>query len=169
MTQNEAKKILATITSLYPHFAKGRSIGLTTQMWQYALQDCSLEQGMAALMEYFATDTSGYPPVPGNLRAIISRKSQGETLSDLEAWHLVRKAISRSAYYSGEEFRKLPPLLQQLVGSPSSLREWANMEEQLVQTSVASMFMRAYRNRVEQEARSVPFLGAPELPALMEE
>jgi hypothetical protein len=56
-----------------------------------------------------------------------------------------------SYYNAAEEFQRLPPLLQRIVGSPNQLREWAIMEAETVNSVVQSNFMRSYKAVVAQE------------------
>jgi predicted small lipoprotein YifL len=77
--------------------------------------------------------------------------TQPEEMTEQEAWALVSKAIRNSAYNSAEEFAKLPPVVQRLVGSPSQLREWGQMDSDTVNSVVASNFQRSYRARAKNE------------------
>ena len=61
------------------------------------------------------------------------------------------KATRRSILNSKEEFEKLPPILQRLVGSPSKLKEWALMDADTVNSVVASNLMRSYKVIAEKE------------------
>ena len=67
------------------------------------------------------------------------------------AFDIQPDAISNGLYGAGEEFAKLPPLLQRLVGSPAQLGEWARMDSAAVQSVVASNFQRAFRVAQERE------------------
>ena len=49
------------------------------------------------------------------------------------------------------EFDKLPPVIQRLVGAPSQLQEWAQMDSDTVNSVVASNFQRSYRARAKNE------------------
>ena len=62
---------------------------------------------------------------------------------------MVKSAIS---YYNATEtFSRLPPILQKIVGSPNTLREWAQMEAETVDSVIQSNFMRSYKVRAAQE------------------
>jgi hypothetical protein len=53
---------------------------------------------------------------------------------------------TKSKYYSHEsEFQKLPSILQKLVGSANQLVEWNRMSDTVLESVVASNFMRSYR------------------------
>ena len=88
-----------------------------------------------------------------------------QELTELEAWALVTKAIRNGLYGADEEFAKLPPLVQQAVGQPRCLTEWAMLgaEDKAV---TQSNFMRSYRAVVyrAKELSKMP----PEVRALIE-
>ena len=73
------------------------------------------------------------------------------TMTEAEAWELISKAIRNGLYGAGEEYAKLPPLLQRLVGSPEQLGVWARMDSATVQSVVASNVQRAFRVAQERE------------------
>ena len=70
--------------------------------------DLDYQQAQAALKAYAQTDTSGFAPSVGQLRAKVVELTTAAEMFEGEAWALVRRAIGRSAYYSSEEFAKLP-------------------------------------------------------------
>ena len=79
-------------------------------------------------------------------------------MSELEAWGLVRRAVQNGIYGAQKEFDALPPVVQQCVGSPSQLKEWALLDEDVVASVVASNFQRSYRARA---AQAKEFLALP--------
>ena len=111
------------------------------------------EDAKKALMVFIATDTKGFAPAPGMLLNIISNAMQRKEMSGAEAWDYAKKAASRSLYFSGEEFRKLPPAVQAVVRSPDTLHQWASMDEWSLQHSVEPWFLRAYEDQIERECR----------------
>ena len=65
---------------------------------------------------------------------------------------MVQNAICRAGYHAKEEFDKLPPEVQNAVGSPNVLRQWARVEQDELATVVQSNFMRAFRARGKSDA-----------------
>jgi hypothetical protein len=80
-------------------------------------------------------------------------------MTELEAWELVSKATRNSTYNSAQEFAKLPPVVQRLVGSHMQLKEWAAMDAETLQSVVASNFQRSYKVRAKNERE---YLALPE-------
>ena len=166
MNRQETSRILAMITAIYPAFLKDRDPKILADVWHRVFMEDPYELVERALSAFIASDTKGFPPTPGAINAFIVKSRQLREMTDMEAWGLVYKAVTRGYYNSREEFEKLPPMIRKIVGSPSQLWEWAQMSTGEVNTVVASAFMRTYRARQEME-REMRFLSAPpeEMPA----
>ena len=154
MTLEETGKILAVIKKEYPHAFKD----LTPQekkekivFWQEMFSEDDYGVVGAAVKTYIATDTTGYAPIIGQIKANIRKLTKPDDMSEQEAVNLVLKAAANSNYGAKEEFDKLPPILQRLVGSPSKLKEWAMMDIDTVNSVVASNLMRSYKVITEKE------------------
>lgn len=154
MTQNETNKILSIIAEVYPAFRRDRNPKFISQLWHTIFSSIPYQQVEQALAEFYATDTKGYPPVPGALRELIVSRMQQEQLSDTEAWQLTLRAIRRGIYNSREEFDKLPPVVRQVVRNPEAIHSWAFLDDWQVQHSVAPWFFRAYNSAVEKYCSS---------------
>jgi hypothetical protein len=93
--------------------------------------------------------TLKYPPTIADVKEKIAMITQPPAMTEMEAWQMVKSAIS---YYNATEtFSRLPPILQKIVGSPNTLREWAQMEAETVDSVIQSNFMRSYKVRAAQE------------------
>lgn len=125
-------------------------------VWYELLKDLPYEQANIAIQKYMLTEK--FPPTISDIRTkaneIVAQVE--ESMSELEAWSLVGKAISNSGYHAQEEFDKLPEACQRAVGNPSNLKEWAMMESEKVATVEQSHFIRNYRvavQRMKEEAK----------------
>ena len=149
MTQQETNKILALMVEVYPRFNEGRNPQLTSRLWSTLFADEPYEWVEKAFMAFVATDTKGFPPSPGAIKDKIRQLSGSEEPTELQAWGVVLKAISNSAYNSKSEFDKLPRPIQEIVGYPGQLYEWSQMDSDEVNSVIASNFQRSYRARSE--------------------
>ena len=116
------------------------------------LKDLDYEVLTSAVQKHMMT--SPFPPTIADLRSNAAQFLPGGSateMTDLEAWELVRRAISNSGYHADEEFQKLPELVQKAVGNPANLREWATMDIETVNSVEQSHFIRAYRSVVSRE------------------
>lgn len=143
MTLGEMVKILTMISAYYPTFNNGRDPEVTSKAWHLLFADDSFSAVQNALLAYVATDTKGFPPMPGQLKEQM--KPKVSEVSSFEAWHEVKKALSNGIYGSKEEFEKLSPICKRIVGSPAVLREWATLDSEELDTVVSSNFQRNYR------------------------
>lgn len=154
MNKLETAEIMTLLQSIYPDSFRGMTndaAKLRVAIWQKTFDDDPAPLVQAAVQAYIATDTKGFAPVPGQIKEQIVRLQNPDELTGQEAWNLIAKALSNGIYGSTEEFAKLPPAVQKLVGSPAVLREWAMPDTATAQSVVASNFQRSYRATEAQE------------------
>ena len=134
-------------------------------VWYEMLKDIDypvLMQGCYKLIQ-----SSPYPPTIADIRAsCASLTAEPQRLTDLEAWALVRKALSNGTYGAEQEYAKLPPLVQKAVGSPANIREMAQADMESVATVFQSQFLRAYRAEVQRQADMAKL--SPKIRTLLE-
>lgn len=153
MTAIEASAVLEYLKAAYPiAYAKTDDSGLKTAItvWADVFEDMPVEAVMAALKAYISADTSGRAPAPGQIRDIIFRAMEKQNNSGLpseeKAVMLVKSAAANSGYNSVEEFKRLPPIIQDILGWPGTLRTWAMLDRSEFETVVLSQFRRQYRD-----------------------
>lgn len=161
MTKKEMAEILALMQANYPDDFRGMSDSAMTgkiNLWFMQFRDDEYRDVLAAVMAHIATDTSRFMPPIGVIKAKLTEIRLPEELTPQEAWEMVSRATRNSTYNSGEEFAKLPPVVQRLVGSPMQLKEWAAMDTETLQSVVGSNFQRSYKVRAAKERE---FLALP--------
>ena len=141
----------------YPNY-KPNDISETVDVWHMMLSDYDYNLVAMALKAYILSDTSGFAPSIGQLVAKIQTLTKPKELSEMEAWSLVKKAISNSAYDYVEEFHKLPHIIQKCIGSAYQLKCWA-LDEDFNEQVASSNFARSYRTMV---ARQEEFVKMPQ-------
>ena len=153
MTIQETGKIFTVIKANYPNWGAGKE---TLILWSQMFAEDDFELVGAAVKAFIAQDDKGFAPVIGQIKQLIL-KANDTSLGEGEAWAMIRKALSNGLYGSCEEFAKLPPILQRVVGSPDQLEQWAMVTEGL-DTVIQSQVKRAYRQELEREQfnRSLP-------------
>ena len=142
MTRDEVKKIVAIIKYTYPKSIKDEEVSMVVDAWAFILADEDSKAIGEAVKKYCASGNA-FAPNPGQL--IQMAKPPEKSLSEMEAWSMVRKAIANGIYGAEKEYSKLPPTVQKAVGDPGQLRAWAMMEIDSLQTVAQSNFMRVYR------------------------
>ena len=150
----ETAKLMAILETAYPMFYAKKTQQEredAIRLWAEMFADEPGEVVAVAVKALIKSRVSTFPPGIGEITEKIQQITQPEQMTELEAWNLVLKAISNSNYNSGEEFRKLPLVVQRLVGAPSQLQQWAAMDSETVNSVVASNFQRSYKVRAKHE------------------
>lgn len=163
MTDYEIGRLVYAVRGTYPKYyanmgaedLKGLSMA-----WALVLGEYDFAIASRAVQLYLTNDTKGFPPSPGQIVDTIHKITNPQLLemTATEAWALVRKAIRNGYYGAEEEFAKLPTACQRAVGSPSNLRELAQLDIDQVETVEQSHFIKAYNTQVvrERETAKMP-------------
>lgn len=156
MNMQETLAILSVIKTEYPNDFKkiGKEEAYRkAALWQdmFAEDDAALVG--AAVKAFMAADENGFAPKVGQIKAKMRELTEPKTDTEMEAWNLVRKALRNSTYHAEEEFLKLPGVLQRIVGAPEQLKAWAKMQEETVQSVIASNFQRSFRWKITEARR----------------
>jgi len=177
MTRNEASNFVKGLAHTYSGPFSGMdsdTLRWQVDMWASTCAEFTYQQVLAGFQAFLRTDTKGFPPVPGQVIALIHQVHDVPAEDGLSAWAKVRTAVANSNYKSGQEFAKLPELAQIAVGSPENLRAWAAIDQQEFETVVQSQFLNNYRAAVKRRAedrkitdavrQAIGQEAAPEIP-----
>lgn len=154
MTERESAQIIGIMQTVYPDSFKNLSadaLRSTVKIWAKVFEDDPASAVQAAVMAHISATADRFMPPPGAIKQRLVEIKMGGNLTAGEAWQLVYAAAQRGIHHAQEEFDKLPPIVQRLVGSPNQLREWAMMDAETVQSVIASNFQRSYAVRAEKE------------------
>ena len=151
MTFEEARTTLSILKAAYPSaYAKCTPAELQNilRLWAEMFSEDDSRVVLTAVKTLISSRVVGYPPTVGEVREQMYKVKQAlkqDSGSESEAWAKVSKAIHNGIYGYKKEFAKLPEDIQRVVGAPEQLRQWAMMDEEAVETVVASNFQRSYR------------------------
>ena len=120
-------------------------------LWEEHFLDKDFGLVKAAVNAYISTDTTGFLPNVGQINEQIRALTTGGQMTEQEAVAMLIKATRNGLYGAEREYEKLPPILQRLAGSPEQIRAWARMDEDELNTVVASNLMRSYRAIAKKE------------------
>lgn len=154
MTRKETAQVLGILKTAYPNFYKTftkEDSKYAIDLWTMMFEDENVLTVINAVKAYIATDEKGFPPVIGQIKNKINSLFGSSSLTEIEAWSKVKNAVRNSLYNAKEEYYKLPENIQRLIGSPSTLREWAMLDISELDTVIQSNFMRSYKVRQEHE------------------
>lgn len=157
MTRDECKQIIMIIDAAYPNFKVNDLTG-TINVWHALLEDYDYKSIQMGLKVYIATSGSAFGPSVSELIAASRKPLELAETDAVTAWQEVRKAIRDSYYHAEDHFEKFPEAVKKVVGSPSQLRSWGQMESEKVDTVIWNNFKKSYettqsRNR---EINSLP-------------
>ena len=101
---------------------------------------------------------SEQPPTVAHIKKEINNLINPNEISEAEAMNMILSAASNSLYNASEEFKKLPSILQKLVGSPRQLREFALMDGKTMNSVIISNLSRSYKvmAKREKEMQALP-------------
>lgn len=154
MTREETLAIMGVLKAAYPNYYRDmnrKDAEAVVDLWATMFNDEPMQLVAMAVKAHIASDVKGFPPHIGAIKEAIVKLQTPNTMTELEAWALVSRAAQNSAYGAEEEFAKLPPIVQRLVGSPNQLRAWAMMDADAVSSVVASNFQRSYKAIMAKE------------------
>ena len=150
MTRQETKDLMAILKAAYPNFYKDISkeeAKAAVDLWATIFSDTPVKLVIEAVKSLICT--LKYPPTIADVKEKIELLTQPARMTEMEAWHLVKKAMNTSDFVSA--FRSLPPAIRRVVGSPDQLKEWAYMDIETVNSVIQSNFMRSFKTVAERE------------------
>lgn len=147
MNEKEAKKILAVMLATFPNYNPS-DVDAVAKIWADMLSEYSYQQVDKALKSYILSNNSGFAPNIGQLVEKIHTTTTPKGLNEMEAWALVRKALS-NGQEAEKEFSKLPKIVQKAVGTPYQLRLWAT-DENFNEGVISTFFMQTYRTELSR-------------------
>lgn len=155
MDRNDVIALMAVLKTAYPSYYKqvSRDEALAAiNLWSEMFADDDPAIVSAATKALIASRTEGFPPTIGAVKAKMHDIANPDVMTEDEAWRIIAKALRNGGLYnSREEFDKLPAELRKIVHDPMQLKEWAMMDEETVQSVVASNFRRSYRVSVARK------------------
>lgn len=150
MTKQEALAVLAILKTAYPSFYKDYSkeeLNAAVELWASMFVNESGKVVLEAVKSLICT--LKYPPTIADVKEKVAMITQPQEMTEMEAWHLVKKAMNTSDFVSA--FRSLPPEIRRIVGSPNQLKEWSYMDIETVNSVIQSNFMRSFKTVAERE------------------
>lgn len=164
MDRDEVKRLLFTLSEKYTTFKiDPQMLSFKIDAWLEDLAPYSYEDVKKACAVYRDNERSAFAPSTSQIIGLI-KDCSAETMTAIEAWGLVRKAI-RNSYYAEEEFAKLNPVIQRAVGSPSLLRDYGYLESTEIEQCIQPRFFRAYEAAVKENALK-PYMSPEKRQAL---
>ena len=164
MTGEETRTILTLLQTEYPQsFAKmdDRQMAMKLKLWASEFQYDDYKAVYAMGRAIMSAGNREFAPNIGQIREKMRLLTEPEELTDAKAWAMVSRACANGLYGYQTEFDRLPPEIQQAIGAPEQLKEWAAMDAETVQSVVASNFRKSFR--VQQARKKELEMLPPEI------
>lgn len=146
MTREDTASVLKILKVSYPafysKFSKDDMVAVL-DLWAEMFTDDDVRVVKVALFKLIETH-KGYPPDIAALKEKIRElvvASTGEP-TDEELWQMLRNAVCNGYYGAKEEFDKLPRVVQRYLGSPSALRDLAQIDVRTLDTVTHGQFLK---------------------------
>ncbi len=153
MEIEQTAKIMHMLKEHYPNSFENTSIENRIKAWHLFLKDYDYDVMAGAVMSYISSDTKGFMPVVGQLIDKVHKmKAPKSQIEDQDAWKMVRRALRNNPEQAREQYEKLPPILQRTLGSSNTLRDWAMVDDETLNSVVQSNFLRIYRAKVQNQS-----------------
>lgn len=165
MTRQDTLMLMSLLRAAYPQYYAKQGVDdakAAVNLWHMMFKDDDAQLVSAAVKAFISTDTKGFPPVVGQIKAkmdmIMREACGGGEMTPMEAWAKVQKAIRNSCYNAEAEFAKLPDTIRSVLGGPSTLHDYAQMDSETVNSVIASNFQRSFTARRDHvtEMRMLP-------------
>lgn len=154
MKKSETVDCITYLSAAYPGVYKRfteKKFETLIAVWYNTFSEYPVEMVMVGIQGYISTDTSGFPPSPGQVIKVIQDITRQEETNSMEAWAIVKKAVNSPRDRMEETFRTLPPLIQKVVGGHHQLMAWGNVNEEEFETVIQSNFMRTYETEKKRQ------------------
>lgn len=141
MQREETKQLMSILQISYPSHYRNMSVEekkQTLAIYYDMFAEYPTELIVMALKNYIKVNQ--YPPTIAGLREQVEMLLDKDT--PVELWNKVKKAITRSAYNSVEEFAKLPEVCQKWVGNHMTLKELSQTDIDTLDTVTRGQFLK---------------------------
>ncbi len=158
MTRDEITSCLTLLKVAYPTFARKmtkRDANAMIALWEATFSEYPAKIVTLAVTQLIQEKKDFAPDIATIKERITEneRIATGEPTVD-ELWLLLKKAMSNGGYCAVEEFRKLPPVLQRYVGSPSELHNMAMQDETVTDSVTRGIFYKNIDRTIRQERQA---------------
>lgn len=154
MKKSETVSCIRYLDAAYPNAYKRFDMEKFENLiavWYNTFSEYPVEMVMVGIQGYISTDTSGFPPAPGQVIKVIQDITRQEETNSMEAWAIVKRAVNSPRDRAKEVFDNLPPLIQKVVGGHQQLLAWGNIGEDEFETVIQSNFMRTYETEKKRQ------------------
>jgi len=156
MNKQETASVLGIIKANYRNLYKdmtAKEAQFLVDLWHKIFIDMHCDIVSNAVMQFITHDKKGFPPAIGQITDIIYKMSETykNEKTPEEMWSTLVSALKKSGMHATQEYNKMTPILQKLVGNPENLKIWANFDDKTLATSVKFNLIASYKILLERQ------------------
>jgi hypothetical protein len=121
----------------------------TIEVWHMMFEDDSYIETLQAVKSVI--NTCKFPPTIADIKDKLRLFTQTNEITTSQAWDLAYAGICNSGYHADLEFNKLPVAIQKAIGSANLMREYSQMDANIVASVIASGFRKSYEEISKRE------------------
>ena len=156
MTREECKQLIMVCEATFPN-TSNVSPQEKLNAWFLILEEYDYQSMLMALKIFISSGNSAFAPSVSQLIAMSRKPSELKesklpTYDEVTTWREVRQAIKNGIYHAEEEFKKLSPIAQRMVGDSQQIHEWAMLESETIDSVIQSNFKARFKDYQIAEA-----------------
>ena len=151
MNKQEILSMLNILKKAYPSFYKNitkQEAEDTVALYEEMFKDCDGRLVLVTVKELI--NSYEYPPTIATIKKKMYELTHTNEDSSSELWERLLKAIRNGYYGAEEEFKILPDIIKEFLGSPEQLRSIAEMDSETIHSVVKGQFLRQIENLKER-------------------
>lgn len=153
MTEQELAKVMHLLEKHYKNFYQGTNKEEVFAAWYPFFKGDDSRAVEKAVIEVICTST--FPPVVADIKKQMAEDEEENKLTALQAFQMIADAVD-DAYNrksAAEAFNKLPPILREVVRTPSMLNRWHSVSDESFNTVVMSAIRESYNQISKRETK----------------
>jgi hypothetical protein len=151
MNRQEILSMLSILKKAYPNFYRNltkQEAEDTVLLYEEMFKDCNGKLVLLTIKELI--NTYEYPPTIATIKKKMYELTHINEESNSELWEKLLKAIRNGYYGAEEEFKMLPNIIKEFLGSPEQLRSIAEMDSETIHSVVKGQFLKQIENLKER-------------------
>lgn len=147
MNAEEITKVLDLLESAYgvKKFYADTDKRKVIHLWSVLFREDEATEVNRAVVDCIST--LQFAPTIADIKMRMAEAKMSGQPTEMEAWAMVRDAVNRSSSRQSatEAFNELPPAIRRCCATPTQLCLWYKLNDEQLETVVASNFQRSYR------------------------
>ena len=157
MTPKEFSKTLERISQFWPKFYADQDADAIFEVWFPFFRDDPPVEVNKAVIELVCL--LKFPPTIADIKGQMAEDRSKDIPTAMGAFQAISDAVDRSYNRNdaAEQYMRLAPILQKVVGSPAMLLSWRKVSDEAFQTVIMSAIRESYKEHAQQAKKYYAF------------